>query len=408
VSDPARRGNPISPGTRPGYSLGMSYDLEVYTPARLDADGLRALVGAVSGLAVDAAAPESVTVVRGARRAYSFTVDGPFGVEPEDVPPEVTGVLLGAGYLYTVLVEGSSAREIPHARRFARRLATTLDGAVFDQQTGEVWSRSTSRTVSKPRMDTRIATVELNWYCRRADVPTDAAERVLASVGRHLPEALPRRYGEYEPFQAKLADGGVVAFCAAWRAATDSLHFSCTAPAIGGSLDAGPNERFPDRFWGMSLTLFADPLREPAWRAATRGLFTSVADTLGAFHATAEVVRDSIWSGRSLWVNSKTEPTAYLLHGRSSWLGLSPVPLWWYWFGPPYASFTDALPADRRTATATGTLFEAAVLPTTRDRLPPLTTWLPEDLFGHLEPKPEHSWPGFDLSQAPTIPAELA
>jgi hypothetical protein len=72
------------------------------------------------------------------RRRSSFTIDGPDRVEAEDVPVEVTGILLGARYLYSVLVEGSTESEIPHALRFAKRLAVALNGAMFDQQTGRL------------------------------------------------------------------------------------------------------------------------------------------------------------------------------------------------------------------------------------------------------------------------------
>jgi hypothetical protein len=105
----------------------------------------RDLVVQSGQLSVDTATTSSVTVVRGARRRYSFTVDGPDRVEPEDVPTDVVNVVLGTRFLYSIPLEGAAPSEIPHAVRFARRLAQVLDGAVIDQQTDEVWSPTIAR-----------------------------------------------------------------------------------------------------------------------------------------------------------------------------------------------------------------------------------------------------------------------
>src|SRR5260370_37849996 len=88
--------------------------------------------------------------VRGKQRLYCFTVDGPFQVEPEDVPEEITAVLLGATHMYTIMVEGSAAAAVPHAVRFARRLPPAVEAAVQDQQTGEVCARRACTQAVRP------------------------------------------------------------------------------------------------------------------------------------------------------------------------------------------------------------------------------------------------------------------
>ena len=84
----------------------MSYDLHVYAGKGLSPDDLRALVEA-AGFGVDrSGGSESLTVTRGVGRTYSFTLELPQTVEPEDVPDEVTAVLLDASFFYELLVEG--------------------------------------------------------------------------------------------------------------------------------------------------------------------------------------------------------------------------------------------------------------------------------------------------------------
>jgi len=188
----------------------MSYDLAVYTSRTASRDELAGLLGQGSALQLESVGSDqrSLRAVRGARRRHSFTLDGPGDVEAEDVPAEVTAVLLGARHRYGIIVEGTADAEIPHAVRFARRLAQALDGAVLDQQTDEVWSRSRSRSVRKPTPDERVATVDVGWYCLGHEVSAAPASVFLRAAEELLPEALPRRFGEEEPLQGKLAAAG--------------------------------------------------------------------------------------------------------------------------------------------------------------------------------------------------------
>jgi hypothetical protein len=385
----------------------MSYGLQVYVADALDISGLRSLVGSIAGLDVDGDGDaRSLTVVRGARRRYSFTVDGPGRVEAEDVPVDVTGAVLGVRYLYSVLVEGSAASEIPFAVRFARQLARLVDGVVLDPQTDHVWSRSTSRTVARPARQARVATVDLTWCCLRDQVPDDAAAVLIAAAERHLPEALPRRFGEYEPFQGRYAQVGRAGFCDAWQDATTPLFFSGTGLCLGGHLAARHGCQFSNRFWSMSLSVLAEPLAEPRWRDAVRALFTTLAERLGAFYASAEVVRNQVWSGRSVFIDGKAERPLRTLRARDGWMGLPPIPVWWSWLGAPYASEAALLPAARCTSTGNGVLFESSDTPVSRDASEPLSTWLPASLFARLVPTDRWIQP-VALDRAQAVPDEL-
>lgn len=79
----------------------MSYDLAVYLPEALDAEVLSALVDASPGLQLEEIAdgsadgPQNWHILRGKKAAYCFTLEGPYLVEPEDVPYEATAAVLG-------------------------------------------------------------------------------------------------------------------------------------------------------------------------------------------------------------------------------------------------------------------------------------------------------------------------
>ena len=406
----------------------MSYDLQVFAQQALTADDLRRLL-AEAGLAVDDAgsATDSLTVVRGARAVYSFTLDLPVPIEAEDVPEEVTAVLLGPSYLYALLVEGSSATETPHAVRFARRLAKAAGGVVFDQQTDEIWARGNLRpapSVQRGRFDV----VEVHWYVRSGTAGATAARAWLELAARYLPEALPRRFGSYEPLPMKLDVDGPEAFVEAVTTETiSSVSFSTSAPCIGGSLAAGA-DRWDLRSHGLSLHRGA--LGDPRWRGALQRLFVDFAVATEAVLATAQVQRGVGWSGRSAWYDATVEQTAYLAP-RGRWMGLPPYPVWWSWFGPDYVPFVlEHLPEEQVVHVDGGVFHARGEEPLDRDQLTaalvrssstprprrtlrqmfsrsaPAVPWLPPELLpGQDRSEPYAAHPS--LVPAPSIPAGL-
>src|SRR4051812_13586210 len=114
----------------------VSYDLTVYAPGP-PTDGLDAVVESIPDLAVGEHGDNELKVVRGKRGAYSFTVFGPYSIEPEDVPDDVVPHVLDPNTTWQVVVEGSSPTETRVARRFAKQLALAAGGVAFDEQTEE-------------------------------------------------------------------------------------------------------------------------------------------------------------------------------------------------------------------------------------------------------------------------------
>jgi hypothetical protein len=394
----------------------VSYDLTVYAQRSADVAELEQIILGVSGLAAGAVSLRGASVERGASRGYCFTVDGPVRVEPEDVPDGVTAVVLGATHMYHVLVEGSCEADVPFAVRFARRLAQTLGGAAVDQQTDEIWVRGTSRGVLKPQRGTRISVLTLRWYAITDSVPIDAAATYTSLCRNYLPEALPRRFGEFEPLQSKLADTGDSGFANAWRAATSLLFFSASPPCIAGSMYAGPSETHPRKVWVMTLDVLRDPFTDPRWRDALRRLFVAIADGIDCFFASAEVTRGTLWNGRSGGADAQTEWP--IMPARiQGWMGLPPYPVWWSWYADPYRDLvSDVLDPDRSMATTRGIFHQWAVDPVDRDALAVIVApkrllqhsrdWLPSELLSQVIPNDGRIRPT-PLAPARHIPTRL-
>lgn len=322
----------------------MSYDVQVFAQRALDSEDLRRLLHE-TGLSIEPAgrAAASLTVLRGRRAQYSFTLGLPVPVEAEDVPEDVTAVLLGASYQYELMVEGSSVTETPHAIRFARRLAQASAGAVLDQQTGQVWTRGKLRSVLPVPRGT-IDIVELRWYVRQTGTGALAATAWLDLARQFLPEALPRRFGPSEPLSMKLDVDGPEAFVRAVGAETMSVYSRASTPCIDGNMSGGAGG--PGVF-SHGLSVHREALTDPLWRGALQHLFTSFAAASDAVYASAEVVRGVEWSGRAVSYGPTAERTTYLA-GRGQWVGLPPYPVWWSWFGSGYTPLVvDHLPMEQ-------------------------------------------------------------
>lgn len=344
----------------------MSYDLHVFAQQSLDADGLRGLL-ADAGLATEDAGEDapSLTVVRGARARYSFTLGRPVPVEAEDVPEEVTAALLGPSCLYEVVVEGSSTTETPHAVGFARRLAQASAGVVLDQQTGQVWARGKLRTAPAVQRGT-IAVVDVTWYVRTGGTGADAARAWLDLTRMHLPEALPRRFGPYEPLAMKLGVDGPDAFVKAVDAETMFVSYTASRPCIGGNLTGGAGG---PGVHSHQLSVHREALADARWRAALQHLFVEFAVATDAVFASAEVQRGVEWSGRSISFGLAAERTTYLAAG-GRWSGLLPYPPWWSWFGRDYVPLVlDHLPAEQVLRVDDGVFHARHEEPLDRDQL---------------------------------------
>ncbi|MEV7606081.1 hypothetical protein AB0N65_11635 [Paenarthrobacter sp. NPDC089322] len=377
----------------------MSYDLAVYLPEGLAPDALFALVEASPGLQVEdetgpaTDGPQNWHVSRGKRAGYCFTVEGPFLVEPEDVPQEVTAVVLGATVMYCILVEGTDPVSIPHAVRFSKRMAKEGEGAVVDAQTEEVWPKTSGRAAAKPEPGTMVDMVEVRWYHLMDEVRDDFPQRYLDLARQYFPEAAPKRFGSYEPLQGNVARDGDQAFVRFF--AEDNKVFTAgtfpTAGAyftgvFGGHLTQDQPFREGD-VQAVSLSVHRVALEDRRWREAVERFFVAMAIELRSFYATAEVDSGWGWNGRSLWCYA-SKPSLYFQKAWGRWLGLSPHPVWMAWFSPLYAELVRPHLQGTVQEYPEGFLHRFSEEPLSREeiteRWPGAAQWVPAELVGEI------------------------
>ncbi|SEF11773.1 hypothetical protein SAMN04489740_4141 [Arthrobacter alpinus] len=384
----------------------MSYDISVYTPSPLTLDDLLALVRGTAGLDVEGELSrdaESLMVVRGAKRGYSFTIDGPFEVEAEDLPAEVTASVLGAKAVYQVMVEGSDEVSVPHAVKFARKLAKTSGGAVFDEQSEDVWPKSKGNRIAAPSGSMITDRVDVIFYFLNQDSPNDLPQIFLRLARKYLPEALPRRFGEYEPLRGNLARDGDQAFIdAADNTGSSGLSLVGNYPVCGGYYDKDSEMPVGRLSLYLDKTVFSDR----QWRDALQAFFIAFATESRSFFASAEVLREFVLSQRGFGSTSASERRLLGAIG-GTWKGLHPYPHWWTWFSPDYVQLVSPHLTGHREMHDDNLFHSWSEEPLNRDQLTallpdPTQPWIPSDL---------QSIPNSDglLDQAAKIvPARLA
>lgn len=353
----------------------MSYDLTVYAPGRDIPLDLPALIASTAGLSVEAADDVETKVRRGA--GYSFTVFGPFRIEPEDVPVAAVPHVLEPGLCWQVIVEGSTAAEVPTAVRFAKKLATAAEGVAVDEQSGEPLGTAKFRAVAAPSTG-RASIVQLRWYTPTAGSdPVDGPRLWLELAESMLPEALPRRFGNVEPFQYRLDRDGEERFYACFHNEDFSLAFTTRRPCLSGGLGAARNTPTVCDH----LTVLADPLRDARWRNTIRRFFIAYAARRGAVLATGSILRDYLVSAGGAASDGTTE-NERTLSAPDGIYGLPPQPVWWTWLGNAYLDLPgkprvfprrkppplvrDYLPADATHHYSAGAFYAAAEEPTHR------------------------------------------
>ena len=132
---------------------------------------------------------------------------------PEDVPAEIAQLLPGIKYLTSIGLEGRRTNEAMQlVKSTSTHLAKSLHGIILDKQEDTtVTPAGVKRFVPPPKHEETFSVLRFSWWFLESPLLSAAGrENFLALLERHLPEALPRRYGLYEPPQHIYAETGKV------------------------------------------------------------------------------------------------------------------------------------------------------------------------------------------------------
>jgi len=272
-------------------------------------------------------------------RDWQLTIQEPVAIELEDMPRQVSRSLAGLAFLTEMHLEPASAPE--SARRLAAQAANAIakaaHGAVVDEQVGTlVLPRGVKRY--SPESESSVELLTMSWWWTGAGLTNlESLRRFLELLDEHVPEALPRRYGFYEPPEFKLEEQGrahLVEFL--HEAGSEFVIVYPTLPALGLTLNLQDEPgQGPHGFVTHHLQVDFDRsvLSQPGWEVALKRFWRATSLLLKPFYGDVRTLSGYERRGSRLWVPPGAED--HPVDG-PFWAGLPSGPAHALVVGTPY------------------------------------------------------------------------
>ena len=248
------------------------------------------------------------------RRKHVFILSGPDPAEHEDLPSPVQQVLRGRAFLLEMnLPWGLDKKDMSRAFALCEHLARECDGAVFDPQEDRLrYPVVPEKPARREPALTPIRQLTLEWYFQASDA--NDGLRFLETTRQIWPEAVPTRFGQYEPLRSKMTDrDGEDAFLGQWQPGNSSFFWKAKKPVFGGSIFWSPELEPPDGARPkvtLSLDMNATAIETDhlICDRACFDLFAAIAEELGAFFGAGYVTRGVLTGSRGArWYGQGTE-----------------------------------------------------------------------------------------------------
>ena len=257
--------------------------------------------------------PEGSAWVRVSKH-WQIVVGSSVKALPEDVPLDIVGLLPGIGYLAELNLEPIGAPK--SARRLletvAKRLAKAAHGVVLDQQTDRVLTPSGIRRYRPQRRDERFSILFLSWWFTEGPLLSDAGLREFVDLLESmLPEAMPRRYGLFEPPQHLYAETGKAHFLKFLEEYRDAfVVWYPHRPVVSVSLSWSRN-------WGAARQGFranylkvgveAGALEQPGWPTALDRFWREASQVIRPFYGDVRILCGFLPMGGTYGSDTETE-----------------------------------------------------------------------------------------------------
>jgi len=328
------------------------------------------------------------------RHKHIFVLSGPDPAEHVDLPYPVQQVLQGRAFLLEMnLPWGLDEKDMSRAFALCEHLARECDGAVFDPQEDRLrYPVVPDKPTRREPVLTPIRQLTLEWYFQASEA--NNASRFLETTRRIWPEAVPTRFGQYEPLRFKMADAdGEDAFLDLWQPGNSSFFWKAKKPVFGGSIFWSPSREPPDGARPkvtLSLDVNATAIEtDQAMCDRAVDLFAAVAEDLGPFFGAGYVTRGVLAGSRGAqWYGQGTENFSADWISGPWWLGLPIKPTWLTWYGEPYRDLVTASLDGLSASRERGLLVRLGPTPLDTEQLRGRAPDLPTELLVKVESRP--------------------
>ena len=282
----------------------MSYDVQIWSvhPIRL-AEVLPD---------VDKWQPEGDDWVYESRR-WQIVVGSSVKVLIEDVPEDVVGLVPGISYLTELNLEpvGASKRAYKLLDSVSKRLGKTAHGVVLDPQTDTIATPTGVKRYRPQRRSERFSILTFSWWFTDGPLLTESGlEDFVGLLERLLPEAMPRRYGLFEPPQHQYSETGREHYLGFLHEHLDGIHvWYPHRPVVGVSMSCSSS-------WGacrqgfranhVEIHLETEALRQPGWDVALDRFWRAASQAIRPYYGDVRTLEGFLHMGATYGSDADT------------------------------------------------------------------------------------------------------
>ena len=230
------------------------------------------------------------------KRNWQMVVNASDRVLLEDIPEEIVDLLPGIQHVTELNLEPVDAPKSASTmlRRVAKKLAKQARGIIVDEQRETVETPSGVRRLEPGKRQKTFSILTMSWWFDNGRLDRRAGlDELVGCFERLLPEALPRRYGTYEPPKHVYANTGRDHFLDFLRETLfnpiEMVIWYPQRPVVNVHLLVYPgNERgaTPRGFAAnqLEVEIDASALDQPGWPLALRRLWRELSRLVRPFY----------------------------------------------------------------------------------------------------------------------------
>jgi len=272
-------------------------------------------------------------------------------VQSEDIPEDIKHLLPGIRFMTEVNVSffNTASSDLTSLQDLAISLAKHSRGVIYDPQDDSITTASGIKSYRKDKPERVFSVLELSWWFTDSPIlQTSGVEKLLRCFETKLPEAMPRRYGLYEPPQYTYASARKAHFTKFIRDNKWNIVWYASKPVLdvevmGISGPWGPTPR-GFRVNNLSITIEAAAVNELRRQTVVKEFWHALSKLIVPFYADVRILDGYIITDGRLFVGPKTQANPISgpwWAGMDSSMGIAAV------LGEPYLS---VWPEFRQTA----------------------------------------------------------
>lgn len=283
----------------------MSYDIQIWS---VDTIALDEALLAESNWQIEG----SGWVYR--TRNWQIVIGSSVKALQEDLPDGIETILPGIRFLAELNLEPINAPKTAHAKMasVSKRLAKASHGVILDQQTGTFNLPSGVKRYQPKKRDERFSILRLSWWFTDSPLLTkQGLEKFIQLLECQLPEALPKRYGLFEPPQHLYSETGRDHFL--------NLLINNVSPGIVWYPNrpvVGVNQLCSNQ-WGMTnqgfkanyfqISLEHSILQQPGWSTEIRSFWRNASKIVRPFYGDVRTLNNFLRMGPTYAADIKTD-----------------------------------------------------------------------------------------------------